>query len=86
MKLKNEIFAGHYVVTGYGNIEFDADGFAKQELTDEQIESLGALKGFEVVHESVAKKEVKAKEVNEEKAPEEETEKPKRKRKSADKE
>lgn len=82
MKLKNTRFANGNLVTAYGTLKFDAEGFViEPELSEENLKDLSSLKGFELVEaQKQSKEEVKAvKEEStkqEEKPAEEETEKP----------
>lgn len=83
MKLKNVRFANGKVASSFGLLEFDSEGFVKNELSEEEMKNLATLKGFELVKDGKTKTQPKAEKAEETKETDKE-EKPKRRRSKAE--
>lgn len=83
MKLKNVRFANGKVASSFGLLEFDSEGFVKNELSEEEMKKLATLRGFELVKDGKTKAQSKEEKAEETKETDKE-EKPKRRRSKAE--
>jgi len=73
VKLKNELFADQILVSSFGELRFDKEGFVVEpKLTEEVIKEIAKLGGFEIVTE----KAVEPKKVEKVEEPKEATKEP----------